>query len=126
MARLPNPIEHQRLTGQDKVHPERYGKETPKSELPLGEYPQELATDPAQIWFEVSSLAIPGVLTGADRLMMEIACNLLSEYRKDPVGFAVGKYTHLISCLARFGMSPSDRTRLGVGKQDDEDDFEPL
>ena len=30
-----------------------------------------------------------------------------------------------IGCLARFGMSPSDRTKLGIDKpKDDEDDFE--
>lgn len=126
MARHANPAELQRLTGQDKVHPERYGKDVPKSDLPLGDAPDGLTEAAAACWFEISSFAIPGVLTAADRFVMEIAANLLAEYRADPPGFAVGKYTHLISCLARFGMSPSDRTKLGMAKQDDDDDFEPL
>lgn len=71
-------------------------------------------------------MCIPGVLTGADRFMMEIASDLLAEYRVNPKEFPVGKYGHMISCLARFGMSPSDRTKLGVAKTDDDDDFEML
>ena len=57
--------------------------------------------------------------------MLEMASNLLSEYRESPVEFPIGKYSHLIGCLARFGMSPSDRTKLGVEEPNvDEDAFE--
>ena len=126
MARLPNPIEKQRLSGADKLNPQLYKQDVPKSTQPLGQYPSERSSEPDEVWFEISSMCIPGVLTGADRIMMEIASNLLAEYRTDPVKFQVGKYPHLISCLARFGMSPSDRTRLGLVKQDDDDEYGPL
>ena len=84
-----------------------------------------MGDDAQACWFEISSKAIDGVLTFADTLMLEVASNLLAEYRSSPVEFQIGKYTHLIGVLARFGMSPSDRTKLGVEKpKDDEDDFE--
>ena len=126
MGRYAQPLEVAQLKGADKVHPERYRNETPKSERPIGDYPAVRSLDPADCWKDISDQCIPGVLTGADRIMLELAANLLSEYRTDPVKFPAAKYTHLTNCLARFGMSPSDRTKLGVGKKDDDDDFETL
>ena len=126
MARLHKPMEAHKLAGADKAHPERYRKEVPKSKLPLGEAPEYMAEDAKACWFEISSLTIPGVMTGADRFMLEIASSLLAEFRRDPVEFAGGKYTHLISCLARFGMSPSDRTKLGVDATKPDNEFDNL
>ena len=126
MAKHAQPLELAKLKGADKVHPERYRKEVPKSELPIGDYPAVRSLDPEDCWKEIAAQSIPGVLTGADRIVLEVASNLLAEYRADPTKFVAAKYTHLISCLARFGMSPSDRTKLGVGKKDDDDDFETL
>jgi hypothetical protein len=54
------------------------------------------------------------VLTGADLIMMEIASNLLSEYRTDPAAFTAAKLRLMVSCFGIFGMSPSDRCNLGV------------
>jgi hypothetical protein len=68
---------------------------------------------------------IEGVLTYADTILLEMASNLLAEYRVNPGDFPIGKYPHLIGCLARLGMSPSDRTKPGIEKpKNDEDDFE--
>ena len=125
MAKHAQPIELARLKGADKKNPQRYVGEVPKSELPCGEPPKEMSEKAQECWLEISDKAIPGVLTYADTIMLELAANLLAEYRVNPVEFQIGKYTHLIGCLARFGMSPSDRNGLGVEKtKDDEDDFE--
>jgi hypothetical protein len=118
MARHKQPRELAELKGATKVNPERYRNEVPKSNQPFGKYPAERTTDPAECWAEISAECIPGVLTGADRFMVEIAADLLAEYRTDPPGFAVGKYRHLIGLFARFGMSPSDRASLGVAPPD--------
>jgi hypothetical protein len=78
-------------------------------------------TDEAKVcWFELESLAPTGVLKGADRIALEALSNLLAEYRKNPPEFAVGKYTHLIGMLARLGMTPADRQKLGTEKASDE------
>lgn len=126
MARHANPIEEQHLKGADRTHPERYRKEVPKSALPLGQFPAVRSTSPEEIWFELSSFALPGVMTGADRFMLEMACELLAEFRSGPREFQVGKYTHLISLLARFGMSPSDRTKFGIDKPNSDDALDHL
>ena len=42
----------------------------------------------------------------------------------NPSEFAVGKYTHLIGLLARLGMTPADRQKLGTEKQPEGNPFE--
>jgi hypothetical protein len=120
------PRESAELKGAHKVHPERYREEVPKSLLPLGKYPTGRSTEPEDCWFEISSMCIDGVLTGADRIMLEIASDLLGEYREDHKKFASAKLGNIISCLARFGMSPSDRQSLGVVKDKEEFVFRAL
>lgn len=118
MPRHEQPREIAALKGADKKNPQRYKSTPPKAKTPLGNYPKDRSTDPEACWFEISSFCIPGVLTGADRFMMEIASDLMAEYRKSPVEFPAAKYAHLIGVLARFGLSPTDRNKLGVDKPD--------
>jgi len=116
MARIAQPREVAELKGQNKVHPERYRGKVPKSDSPLGNAPDRMTDEAKAIWFELESYAIPGVLTCADRYFMEFASNLIAEYREDVKGFAVGKYNHMYSALARLGMSPADRQKLAIDK----------
>lgn len=123
MARHSQPREVAALKGADKNHPERYKKEPPKAAQSLGTAPAHLSPEAQAAWFEIEAYAPVGVLAGADRLMLEVVANLLAEYRKDPVEFAVGKYTHLIGVLARLGMSPADRQKLGTEKAKEDNPF---
>jgi hypothetical protein len=125
MARPAQPREVIALKGQDKKRPGRYRNKVPKSDLPCGEPPPDMGIEAQDCWYEISAKAIKGVLTYADTVMLKIASNLLAEYNRDPDEFPIGKYTHLIGVLARFGMSPSDRTKLSIDKpKDNRDDFE--
>ena len=127
MARIQQPIEIARLKGADVHDPQRYQKTVPKSALPLGDYPEVRSTDPKECWFELAALAIPGVLTGSDRVLMEVLAHLLAEFRTSPVDFSGAKLAQLIGICARFGMSASDRNKLGVDKpKDDENPFAAL
>ena len=130
MSRTRQPDELAFLKGADKKHPERYRAETPKSARPLGGAPEHLGRnldpDPAACWFELESYCIPGVLTGADRIALEVLSNLLAEYRSDPVKFPSTKLNQLNTMLGRFGMTPSDRTKLGVEKPERVNAFDNL
>lgn len=126
MARIAQPRETAELKGAHKVHPERYRGEVPKSSMPVGDAPEDMREGAQAVWFEISTFAPAGVLTGADRFMLEMASNLLAQYREDPDEFAVGKYGHLISLLARFGLSPSDRTKLAMEAPKEKNPFESL
>ena len=135
MARHAQPNELAKLKGADKVNPGRYRKNIPKSKLPLGNPPDHLSDAAAECWFELSALALPGVLTGADRIVLEVASNYLAAYRTawaTPIEdgrrvcpFPSNHMAHLRGAMAEMGFSPSSRTKLGVeSPKDDDDDFE--
>lgn|SRR5210317_1780154 len=113
MPRITQPVEIAKLKGAHKVNPERYRNEVPKSDLPLGEPPDHMTDDAKDCWMELSFYQIPGVNTGADRVLMETLSNLLAEYRRAPTEMPTNRISQMINCMARFGMSPSDRTKLG-------------
>ena len=64
-----------------------------------------------------------GVLTQSDAIMLDIAACLLAEYMRDPDGMTTSRIARLECQLGKFGLSPSDRARLGVSPDDDDDDF---
>jgi len=114
MGKHKDPPEIAYLKGAQKKNPGRYKAEVPKSGAPIGKFPNDASTDPAECWDEIASYCIAGVLTGADRIMLEMASNLLAEYRLGPLMFQAARQNLLVSLLARFGMSPSDRNSLGI------------
>ena len=126
MAAISQPRELAELKGAHLKNPQRYRGDVPKSQMPIGNAPDYLSGAAKDVWFEVEAVVVPGILTATDRIMMEVLCNLIAEYRCSPDEFAVGKYPHMISCLARFGMSPSDRGKLAIEKPKDRDEFEVL
>ena len=116
MARHAQPVELAKLKGADKKHPERYRKEVPVSDHALGSAPEHLNEAAKAVWFEIETYALKGVLTGSDRFVMEIASTLIAEYRSNPPDFKAAKYGHMVSCLARLGLTPADRQKLGTAK----------
>jgi len=116
MARHRQPEALAKLKGADRKNPQRYDKETPTSDLPLGTAPEHMSDEAQKAWFELESYALKGVLTGADRFVMEVASSLLAEFRSAPTDFKAAKYSHLIGCLARLGLTPADRQKLGTSK----------
>lgn len=124
MARHAQPREVAELKGSTRRNPQRYRKEPPAVDMPLGDAPAHMSEAARRCWFEISTYAPRGVLQGADRITLEVTSNLLAEYRMAPTEFAVGKYAHLIGCLARLGMSPADRQKLGTEKQQEGNPFD--
>ena len=119
MARHAQPREVAELKGAHRKHPERYRKQPPSVKQPIGTAPAYMHPAARACWFELESLAPDKVLTGADRVALELLSNLLAEYRDDPKEFPATKITHLVGCLARLGMTPADRQKIGVEKKAD-------
>ena len=118
MARHKQPRELAELKGAHKHDPQRYKNTPPKNKHGLGDPPAHMEEKAKEIWYELLSHALPGVLTASERFVFEILSNLMAEYRADPKGFATMKYSTMIGCLAKLGLSPTDRQKLGVTKDD--------
>ena len=117
MGRFKKPLELAQLDGSAKARPSRYGT-VPKHKTPLERPTGRLSEDALVAWDEIVSRAIPGTLTHADALMVEVTANLLAEYWRDPEAMPMTKVNPMIQLFGRFGMSPADRSKLGVAKQD--------
>ena len=126
MARHPQPRELAEAKGAVRKDPQRYRKQPPPVDQPLGTAPEHMTEAARKCWFEIESLAPRNVLTGADRIAMELVSNLLAEFRDGPKSFPASRITHLIGCLARLGMTPADRQRIGApsGEDDGDDSFD--
>lgn len=124
MARHAQPRQVAELKGATRKHPERYRKTPPAVDLPLGNAPDYFTPAQKAVWFELETYAPRGVLTGADRVAMELLAVLLDEFRKNPVEIRVAKIGQMVSCLGRLGMTPADRQKLGTEKPKEANPFD--
>lgn len=66
-----------------------------------------------QAWKEIAQYAPRDVITDSDRLSLELAANLLAQFRADPIEFTAAKLVRLEALLGKFGMTPADRAKVG-------------
>lgn len=104
MARPRKPTNVLELTGAFKKDPQRRREDAE----PVG----ELTAPPAHIngavlhaWKEIAKYAPRDVLTNSDRLSLELAANLLAQFRNDPLDFPAAKLVRLEAMLGKFGMT---------------------
>ena len=124
MGRIQQPRELAELKGATKHDPQRYIIEPSKSAFELGRPPNILGESAKEVWAELQTYALPGVLTGSERFIFEITSNLIVEYRADPASFSSAKMNNLIGCLARLGMTPSDRQKIGLPNKPKKNEFD--
>lgn len=126
MGRLHKPNEVARLTAS-KTNKAKHEIDIPKHKEPLGNAPFKITPGAARVWDELRDHLLPGVATKSDRYLMEITCELMAEFREDPRRISTSKLAQLTNCLARLGLTPVDRVKLGVKKEGDRgnpfDDF---
>lgn len=114
MPRHTQPREVAEAKGATRHDPQRYRNKPPKAAFELGQAPPHLSDQAKAVWFEVAGYAAAGVLTCADRIAMELLCELLADFREAPREFPAARIGHLIGCLGRLGMTPADRQKLSA------------
>lgn len=124
MPRHKQPRELAELKGATRHDPQRYRLESPKSEHPIGDAPDWLSAEAQAVWFELQTYALPGVLTGADRMVMAALAELQAEFRKSPSEMPAARIGQMIGLLGRLGMSPADRQKLGSPKKPEGNEFD--
>ena len=112
MGRLPASTAQLALNGGLKHDPKRYASRTmePIPSGPIGNPPSHFTPLLKSIWKELKSQSPPGVLTNAERLILEVLCRLTLKLREGTI--STGETSQLINCISRLGMSPTDRVRI--------------
>jgi len=113
MGRPRKPTAVLELTGAFRKNPQRKRTEPPATG-PLGVPPEHFTGEQAVVWHELAAVCPPGVLTRADRVLVEIAVVLMLRFRKQGTYMRRGYFNLLVSVLSRMGMSPADRSRVGI------------
>jgi hypothetical protein len=89
----------------------------------LGDPPESLGDVERAAWHELAALAPAGVLTKADRWLIEIACRLMAAGREHGFGgrhgITAGEIGLLNSCLRSMGLTPADRSRVNLTSKPD-------
>ena len=120
MGRPRTPTALLELRGSFKHDPKRKSQRIgePKPSGPLGEAPPSFTPALIEIWLELIELAPTGVLGNADRWITELTCQLMLKFRTvgliPGVGMTGAELNLLVSCLGRMGMTPSDRSKVGI------------
>ena len=89
-------------------HRNRVGE--PVGGEPIGDAPEHFKPLGKVLWHEVVNCVPAGVLTKADRLIVELLCRLLVEMRDKKLTPALA--TQIRGCLGSLGMTPADRSRV--------------
>lgn len=97
-------------------NPNRRRVDEPEPNGDIGEPPERLTEDQRAAWSEIVSTCANGVLCQSDRIAVEVAAVLLAMFRADPSGIPGAKLARLDSLMARFGMTPSDRSKVSAPK----------
>lgn len=87
------------------------------------DFPPHLEESLRQYWDEVIGMAPRGVVSGSDRLIVELAARNIQIMRTNPSEMSCQRSTELRRCLAELGCTPSSRASLGVLKPKAENPF---
>ena len=75
------------------------------------------------IWDEIVGVSYAGVMGEADRIALELMCRLVEEMRTNFTEMTASKLSQLNSILSKFGMTPSDRSKINVPKTEKKNSF---
>lgn len=119
MSRTRQPTELHVVKGTYRKNPQRKPKDEPQPAGPIGEPDADPSTDWRECWHEITNNACASVLGSSDRIAVEIAARLLAEMREDMSSMPAARLRLLDSLLAKFGMTPADRSKVTAWPNDD-------
>jgi len=123
MSRPRTPTKILEARGTFRKNPARKREGEPEVKDPLGAPPEILSPEEVSAWMEVADMTPMGVLTRADRLEVEFAARLVVKIRANFDKVNITALRHLHTVLGKFGMNPSDRSKLSIEKPKDDNPF---
>lgn len=125
MARPRKPTAVLELTGAFQKDPQRKRPNEPKPTGSLGEPPVDFDEYLKALWQDLVRMVPAGVLTNADRWLVELACRTMRQVKKGEA--LAAEKNLLLSCLSRMGLTPADRSKIAAQPQKEElDDLAQL
>ena len=85
----------------------------PKTSRPLGPPPKWLSPEEKVVWRDAAKQVLPGVAFNSDRNTFELLVRLITKMRAGQMDRS-SDMCQMVSLSARFGMTPSDRTKVSV------------
>lgn len=114
------------IQGTDQKNKDRLNENEPVPVRGIGPAGSVLNEYEQAIWDEVVGISYAGVLGEADRIALEMMCRLIAEMRLNFEEMTAAKITQLSQLLGRFGMTPSDRTKIVIPKKENQNPFEDM
>ncbi len=102
------------LKGAYSKNPNRKRNNEPKIDKPVGKPPSYFDKEQVKMWNEIKSSLVDGVALLSDKFSLELLCNTLVQYRRDPFAFTAADKSQLKAMLSHFGMSPSTRANIEI------------
>ena len=126
MPQIRKPQALRKLQGTINDHPGRQNKDEPTPSRGIGPAHSSLTEFEQGVWDEIVGISYRGVLGEADRIALEIMCRLVADMRTRPEEFNAARLTQLSQLLGRFGMTPSDRTKIVIPKEQNVNPFDGM
>lgn len=115
MARPRKPTSLLAITGGYDNNPGRLNAsrgDEPIEQRALGDAPGHLEAPQRAAWAEIERIAPPGVLTHADRLVVELTAVLWARFRRAGEVMPLPEFTRLQSLLGELGLTPAARSKV--------------
>jgi hypothetical protein len=123
MPRPRKPTEVLEISGAFADKPARRRPAAPRSPEPIGDPPAGMDPAAAGCWREIIAEAPPGVLTGADRLVVEIAAVMTAKVRRGEA--TAGEAGLMLRALTECGMTPASRSKVSAATPEKPADSTP-
>lgn len=109
------------LSGSAAVNKGRFEgrKNAPKTTGDIGSPPKHLDAETKKLWKELAKAIPAGVAGASDRLTVELAAQLLSQFRAAPATMQASRVSLLLTLMSRLGLDPQARTKLQVEQPSD-------
>lgn len=126
MARPRTPTNILELKGAFKKNPQRARKAEPVPTGGIGPAPKRMTKRQQEAWDEVVTNCPAGVMGNSDRIALEVVVVRIAAYQDSTELPPVQEATFIFNALGRFGMTPSDRSKIIVPKGKEKNPFADL
>lgn len=130
---MPNPkkpMALRELHGTANRNKQRNSPNPPEITRGIGPAPEHFTESQSEVWDYLVSVMFAGVLAESDRPTFELLTVLFHRFRYGsyedgaPIpALAVGELARMDSIMSRYGMTPSDRTKIVVPKTENKNPF---